>query len=352
VTVRSPGNGVELRWRSASSLAFRIVDAASGAPVTEFSASLAIPWPAPLVDERGKVQRTHVDGQARFVKLRPEDPAQPATLRVQSPGYRELVREGIRLAPGAELDLGTLALEAAPVVVVHVSDAATAAPIAGADVELARPWREGDDESQPVALGEGEDPQYVSPAVRRARTDEQGVARVSSFEGEACTLRVVHAGHAPWQSEPFTAPRAEKVEREVALSPGGAVAVHLIDVDGKPVPGGRVVRSPPEDATAHPTSMELGESQLVCDEAGRALFEHLAAGMHRFRGQAPGAGGGMFAAQGMFFFEGLDGEAQPEQWVEVLVSEGGRAEATVVMPATCTVTGRVLEQGVPLSARR
>jgi hypothetical protein len=107
-------SAVELVLAGESALLFRVVDAASGAPVTSFSCSAGALHPVALLDERGRPRREFADGRARF-PLALAAPGDPLRLLVEAPGFRPLELSGLVLpAAGAELDLGTLRLERAP----------------------------------------------------------------------------------------------------------------------------------------------------------------------------------------------------------------------------------------------
>ena len=148
--------------------------------------------------------REHAGGRARFGNLRPGSKDEKYKLKITAAGYRDELLEGLSVSIGQETDLGIIALDSVPLVRVTVLDDATGAPVQGARVVLSQRDESDamgggvmrrtfeidvdDDHGSSMQLGDGES--------RTAQTDEEGVALISSFQGESCQLQVTHRAHA------------------------------------------------------------------------------------------------------------------------------------------------------------
>jgi protocatechuate 3,4-dioxygenase beta subunit len=343
-------SGVVLVLSPEAALRFAVVDARSGAPLEEFRVEAGLDWPQPMLDEQGRVRRVHPGGLVRVGDLRPRSSGERASLRIEALGYRSYAAADLKLTAGLDTDLGTIALEPAPILTVRVLDAVTGAPIAGADALL------GEVVEPEVAAGSTLRRATVSihgggPAGRvrdgarsEAQTDEEGRARLNALTDSDVRLRVRASGYAPAIGAPFRC-SGEAEEREVRLTRGGAVVVHLFDAAGEPLAGGRVEHRAFHDDEGLPEF----RSPALSDEQGRARFEHLAPGRHRFR-RAGSESGGVFNSGGNTFavmIAGMDEEG--DDWVQVDVLEGGEHEVEIHLPLSLAVHGRVTEAGSALA---
>jgi len=343
-TARAGERGVELRYRPEGALVFQVIDARTRQPLSEFDVRAGAGWLQPQTDESGRRVREHAEGRVRFGGLRAEEDER-VRVEVRAPGYRDHAQEGIALASSGDTDLGVIALEPSPVLTVTVRGEGGRA-VAGARVTLvaASP---GGAVRRTIVFGDDEPEIYGRPS-RTARTDEDGVARLSVLENESCTLSVSHEDYAGWTSEPFACPRAGS-EREVQLTPGGSVRVRLVDAAGAPVPGGRVQHRADGDAESLPFGGGR-DGRDVTDEDGEVLFAHLTSGVHRFRALGAGEGPGAMAlpAGGVAFRANMD-TPREAGWSEVSVVEGEERELTLQAPASSRLHGRVREGGEPLA---
>ena len=173
------------------------------------------------------------DGAGRF-RLRSLSPSYPNLLAASADGFRpsesELLpqtdEEGTVISQRFVLRRGAGAVRGT------VRDSATGAPLAQAFVAVgARGCME--------SRGEG-DILVIGPWARLARTDEAGNFRVSGLAPGACALAVRAPGHALWRDElEVQEGRTEEVEASLLPEPG--LAGHVLDREGRPVPGLKIV---------------------------------------------------------------------------------------------------------------
>lgn len=351
VLVRSGERGVELELVAPSVLAFRVVDDATGAPLTSFEVEAGSPWREPLRDAEGRPLVQHEDGYVRFTDVPLRVGASTADLQVRAQGFQPWTREGIELVAGEETDLGLVRLVRAEQLRVRVLDRETGAPVRGARVTLraAREPLAGDEvsfsfteevdvdvdghEVELSGLGDGQ--------VSRGKTDKEGFVSLDALAAERVELHVRHRKFAEHLSEPFDMRGASAEEREVRLGVGGTVTVRVVDAHGEPRAGARVRHRGPAD---DPNALNLGGPLEKTGPDGTLVFEHLAPGTHGFeldrRGGAPG-----FAAR--IVVRGAEGEA-PSRGEEVLVTEGSVSEVVLRAAPQGTLVGQVTEGGEPL----
>lgn len=351
VEVEAGESGVVLVLSPESALRFNVVDARTGAALEEFQVEAGVDWPQPLLDEDGRMRRQHPGGLVRVGDLRPRSTGERATLRIEAVGYQPYEATGLKLSPGMDTELGAIALEPAPVLTVRVLDAQSGAPIAGADVRLGV-WVAPEVEpgvglrrtiTASSSFGGDLAPALSDGEERRARTEEDGRARLTTFADRDVRLSVRASGYAPSLGEVFRA-SAEAEELVVRLTRGGNVVVHLFDAAGEPVVGGRVEHRAFHDDEG----LREFRSPALSDEQGRARFEHLAPGRHRFR-RAGGESGGMFSSGGNTFAVMVAGDEQGgDDWVEADVVEGGEHDVEIHLPLSLALHGRLTEAGAPL----
>jgi hypothetical protein len=362
VQAEAGDRGVELPFQPEGALVFQVVDSKTRQPVTEFRATAGTAFLVPLRDEDGRAASEHPDGRARFGNLRPESSEQKFKLRVSATGYRDELLENLTVTMGEETDLGIIALDPVPIVRVTVLDAGTGAPIEGARVILTQL-----DESDPmeavmsrsfeidVDADDHGDVQINDGESRTGRTDAEGVALLTSFQGERCEVEVRSRGHAPYTSDSFVPVAGQQEDVVVHLLEGGSVTIVLQTPDGQPVPGGRVEhRAPGEDGSSWSFTNDGGDSSNVADSEGRVTFAHLASGTHRFRPSDGSSGGLNFSSDGGARVRmrgrttGFGAAPKDEGWTDALVSEGSEEEIVVLAPVRVALYGRVFEAGEPL----
>ncbi len=320
VIARAGESGVELVYRPGTALVFQAVDARTSEPVTELEVRLGHLFLTPLADEAGRIRRDFPSGRVRFEDLFERGRTEKTALVIVARGYRELRLDDLHPVDGQDLDLGILRLEPAPVLDVRVLDGETGAPVSGARVTATEP-------APPIELAGHEHPgaRARSPWLE-GLSDREGRVRLDRPPGEPAQVLVSHADFAPAlvEADPVSPGPAETTVR---LRRGGNVSVEVVGADGAPVRGVRVERR----AGGEGQAQGLPSQGLETDASGRLRFEHLAAGLHRFR-VAPVAAGTAEA-----------------EWSVVSVSDRGDELLRLVLPSSARIHGRVTEQGLPLA---
>jgi len=356
VRARSGDAGVVLAYQPEAALTFTVYDAATRAPLEEFSVESGIDWPAPLRDDDGRERKLFPGGAVRVGGLRPNSDQQRVQLVVKATGYSDYQRADIAVRAGQELDLGPIYLDPVPVVRVHVLDAKSGAPIADATVRLQK--QQPGDAMQfrrqiSISADEGVDSIEIGEG-RTAKTDDKGWAVLTSYEGERGELSARAKGYAPAKLSDLELPRGKTIEQELRLTQGGEVLVRVLDAQGAPLAGARVEHRAPGAGERGPGGMRiLGASPQgeVTDAAGEVVFENLAVGVHDFRlADASGGGGAVFGGAGAdtMVIAGMGGDAGDE-WSQAQVNEGERGELVLRAAPRATLSGRVREAGKVLA---
>lgn len=357
VTAEVGARGVELTLQLPASVTVRVVDDKTGQPVEEFLASAGMRWMQPVRDDEGKILRRHEGGLVTFDELRTRSSEDRLSFEITAVGYEEFRREGIEVPPGAQLDLGEIRLVSVPVLRVTVTDEVTGLPVEGAHVilEIDRPEQDfggapgerrisfdvrvEDDGSGPVVVsGSGEQ--------RRGRTDDTGVAAISSFEGELCTLRVESGGYAPFEVKGLSLPRGTLVDQSVELGRGASVIVTVHTPEGVPAPDLRIHhRAPGADPfTSH---FGGGHGEHRTDVDGRVRFDHLEPGVHSFQIDE-GEGGGAWLGDDRVVVA-AHGDSDSDDWSRIEVGERGEYQLAMTTAAVGSLAGKVTEAGKPLA---
>ena len=241
-------------------------------------------------------------------------------LTLFAPGHAAWGADLGSLAPGEERDLGSILLREVPAVEVRVVDAASGAPLQGARVELEL---ERGGSASGVWI-EDENGRRDATRTSRARTGEDGTARLGTPSDALVWVRAEHEGRAP--SLPIEVPPGEEGSRSltVALGLGGAVEVAVLDADGSVLPGVRVQARPVETQSGSGPRQRERRNELS-DAAGRARFAHLAPGLWSFA-----------------LDTGVRGGVRGDP---IEVSEGSRAEIVLSAAPLAKLEGRVRESG-------
>lgn len=359
VQARAGERGVEIAFRPESSLVFQVIDARTREPVERLEVLAGIGFPMPVAPQPGEQRGRYKDGRVVAGNLRPRQPDDRATLTIKAVGYRDWSREDIALVEGEAADLGVIELHPTPVVTVTVLDDASNAPVRDARVSLRKvretPRGGAFEMRRSIAVragGSGEDEpeediDFDGADARSGRTDEDGEARVSSFEGERCELVVTHPKFAPLTTAPFVCSASGDV-KTVHLRLGGSALVKLLDAAGQPLAGGRVERRSSAQAAAGEMVFGAGaNSSAVTDADGVARFDRLEAGVHEFRPAKKDSG--MIGGGGSFvMIAGMDNDEG--DWVSAEVREGETAQLTLQAPLELALSGVVTEGGQPLAA--
>ncbi len=355
VPVRSGERGVSIAYMPEAVVLMQVVDASTGAPVTEMEVSSGFRWKEPLMGADGKLLREHPEGRVRIGNLRPTSDDDMLELEIEAVGYRSYERDDIRVPFGGDVDLGVIRLEPIPVVRVTVLDDDTGEPVPGATITLNKERKRGgfgggrrvvveiSDDDEEVSFGGGG---------KSGKTDENGVGIVSSIEGETCYLVVHHSEYAPVTLTDLFLPEGQVVEKTVRLGRGGTVVVYVRDEAGQPVAGARVDhRAPDTDIRSRGFGFfgyGHGSRDNITDTEGKVTFGHLAEGVHGFKLESDAGHGAFYGGGAVFLAEGAEDEADPG-WEEVDVGDGTSATIQLVKATLATLAGRVTEAGVDLT---
>ena len=334
--------GVVLQYQPEAALLFSVVDGKTGQPLEKLEVESGSDWSQPLRDEDGNARTFFPGGAVRIGGLRPGRADERVRLSVRATGYGEFSREDIAVRAGQELDLGVVRLEPVPVVRVRVLDAADGKPVADALVRMEKD--QGDMRSMRRTLSfsdEGSDDHVEFGENRSARTDEEGWAELTSYEGEKVKLSARATGYAPVERGGLELPRGDSIEQELRLGLGGSVTVHVQDADGRPLAGAKVEHRAP--TAENIMILGGGGPGTMTDSEGLAVFENLEPGSHSFRLTDSASADGAFASVDTVIFAG--GSGDDEEWSPVQVLEGEQAELTLRARPSGALTGRVRESG-------
>jgi protocatechuate 3,4-dioxygenase beta subunit len=351
VRARAGESGVVLAYQPEAAILFTVFDAATRAPLERFQVESGIDWPAPLTDEQGRPRKLFPGGVARVGGLRPSSDQERVRLNVRATGYRDHERADIAVRAGQELDLGAIYLEPVPLVRVHVTDAKSGQPVAGASVRVQKQQGESFQLRREISISEEDGHETIDFGEGRSgKTDEHGWAEITSYEGETVEVSARAQGYAPGKLDWILLPRGESSAHELPLSRGGEVLVRALDAQGMPLAGARVEHRSETEA-AHGAVFVMGgppNPGEVTGSDGTVLFENLAPGLHSFRLGEREAGGAMFASMDTLVIAGL-GEDGGDDWSQIQVVESERGELVLRAAPRAELAGRVREAGKVLA---
>jgi len=308
---------VGLRYQAGTSLEFQAVARSSGEPIERLRLQMHGVFPPEPLDELGRVRTLFPQGRVLLHDLRADklsiDPEYDrnceTSLRIEAPGYDVVWLEPLRMSSGSLLQLGSVALNALPVLEVRVVEASTLNPIGGARVHL-------------HAVGM-QHPKGRTHSI--SITSSEGFARLTSLPPGAASLSVSCAG---WEPRELPLP-AEATPGApafvVELNRGARVQVSVRDPSDSIAPGS-VVRLSQESGPDSP-----GYSRtLLADSRGLVLFTEVPRGpcrltAHRVDGLANHASG-----------------AGDQGSVRQLLIEGGESlELTITVADLSRLTGEL-----------
>jgi len=312
------GSSVVLQYEPGASVTFTVVDDKTGKPVERMWVRQQLVGGGGLnvfLGMQARVAREahYPGGVVTLAHLRPKE-KQKLGLSINAHGYADFDHADVKLPKTGVVDLGTIRLEAAPVMHVTVLGS-DERPLAGALVSLSKSG--GRPGVFPIA-GTG-------PATGRSGRD--GRCTVNFIEGEDCTLSVTHKGFAPSTvAVPADGPGVR--EQRVQLLVGGSVLVTVRASDGTPA---KMV------TVAHRTSSGKTDRKTTDDE-GVAQFHHLAPGKHEFR----------LGKKGLLARMGRANRGSQEQWDAVEVQDEQEASLVIEKAPSAALTGIVRQNGVVL----
>ncbi len=348
VTAMSGATGVRIEWRASASLTFRAVDSSTAEAIERFEARFADGARMPFAMPVEAQARTHRPaGRATLTGLNAAQ-RRPGTLVVEADGYEPFEQTGVRLEPGADVNLGDILLVAAPSLEVTVLDRKSGAPVADATVTLTAAGVGAEPEAGRAGrrfgvrvTSRGGGVSVENGVSRTAVTNERGVAIVAAPPGERGELRVESDDHAPFALADVALPAEGRRPQEVRLGAGGLVVVTVVDSDGVPQPARTVGHRPPDESTD--ISAIFTRPPMTTDAEGVVRFERLAVGTHRFRPEkitTARAGGFVFNA---------DISSADDSWTDVEVAEGMTHEVRLLLTPQGLLEGRVREGGKALA---
>ncbi|MFT5284505.1 MAG: protocatechuate 3,4-dioxygenase beta subunit [Planctomycetota bacterium] len=354
---RAGDSGVELLYSRGGSISFKVIDEATGEPVTAMVVSSGVQFLMPVRGEDGRVKREFLEGIVEVPGIYPRRNKKTIDLEITATGYYSKTFEDIEFLAGEDLGLGEIRLGSAPVLVVNVSDAKSGVPVTGARVSL-RPAPRNVDQVEgrfemDISIGDdGPGGGALFGNRQTSETDEFGVATLNSIEGQDCVLRVESDGHAPYEFTPLFLPEGKRIERDVVLYQGGTVNVSVFDPNGSPMTDVKVEhRSPNSEGGVMRFGGGRGEKGRT-DSEGLVKFAHLEAGVHSFRIQdsnsGPGAGF-MAGGEAVIMMSGGGGGGNKEAWGDIKVSEGSAGALRLEASPSGLLEGKVLEGGLPLA---
>lgn len=343
---------VVLRYRLGSGLSFRAVDRDTAEPVESFIASIGRGSDVrSLSDEHGGPLRDHPGGWAFFDELGALGGNEALELTVVAEGYRRHLLRGLVLPEGGELFLGDIELERVPMIRVRVLDAVDRGPVAGASVSLTpddgRSTAAAERRLKHAVLARWPQMLDVPGATELVVTGPDGRAELPGSTDQAWVLRVESRDHAPGEfADVRFDPGIAQAEREVLISPGGAVAVQAFDATGAPRVDVRVENRSPHERGQDRLPLPAGVGpDWRTDAEGRVRIDRLEPGLHGFRIAPGGGGAGGVAPGAVGRIEGPD----EGDWTEILVVEGEVVDLELVESPKGTLRGIVLEGGAPLA---
>lgn len=339
-----PGNlSVVLPWSVGATIAFQLVDARTGAAVEHATVSAGLRFPRPVAPDG---ENRHPGGLVVIDDLRVEGDGATARVKIQAQGYADWERTDVRVLRDQRADLGTIALDPVPMTYVTVADE-SGAPVAGAQVRLMPAPEPGEDGSVgrtferrievDVDAASGHVASHTDfGALRRAVTDKDGVAALTSLPGERVQIEVAADRFADYRSGPVVLPEKTDLRHSARLAHGGTVALLVVDAAGEPVAGARVQHRGPADSEIE------AERSRSTDSEGRVWFRHLETGVHGFRlAEEPQT----MSADGAVFAFTMPGAGAP--WTETAVAD---AEVELVLSTAeqSLLYGEIRENGEPL----
>jgi len=270
--VALPGTrNVEIRVPPPTTYRLRVADSGTGAPIVD---ARIVPMPSwGTLESAPAVARLGDDGAYTVPLLLPYDENDYLALAITHAGHEGVIVGELPFTPGETTDLGVVLLDSLESTALRVVDS-DQNPVTGARVRVELAPLEGDDWNDlpkrwPVRSG--------LPATFEGTTGEDGTAIASLSNAQRYLIKVQHEGHAPQDARLDTGTHPPP-ELELRLLRGGTVSLLCLDdVTRMPLAESWIQHEPELGVSGS------GDSDgASTDSQGRARFEHLAPGLHRF----------------------------------------------------------------------
>ena len=319
--------------RAATSLVFKVVDDATGAPLEDLLVWGGQGRERMLRDDAGKPIAKFVGGVVEWPELRVQANGKPFQLRVAATGYKDHEARNLNVQSGRVNELGEVRLVPTTVVEALVYKEGTRELVPAARVILAD--RSEDDLREISERGFDQDLTW-DPLLKHAIADDQGVARLTAPAGKHTAVQASAKGCVPGPMVRVLVGDSGVTKVELFVRSGGVVEVVVDDGAGNPVPRQSIQHMlPPKPGD---DDEQWGES-LRTDDKGVARFEGLVEGLHKFRVEKE---------QGNVWTWG-EVEEQEEPWSEARVASGVVANLRLRAKPRGSLEGVVREDGRPLA---
>ncbi len=343
---------VNLNFDPGASLSFNVVDALTGDPITQLDvkhtwADGSDMFAAVAASFNGSEEEGYPGGRVVLTELRPKDDPGMLELRISSPGYLDFGRDDISISVDADVDIGTIRLQGAPRVRVHVVSAKTGKPVPRARVRLRNGSGGIFDAMQDasrgvevnVSVGSAADmSELFDSKTVSGKTDTSGWCEMPAFEMNEAVLSVRSPKYSDYEKEELRVKSIGTTTFEVSLVRGGEVEVQVLDGSNRPVPGAVVRHRGPDG--------EYVDSKTT-NKKGQARFRRVLPGPHSFMAKHDSNN-----IRGMFgnvnFGSSGDDDEEEEDWMTIGVVDGETSRLKLTAPGFCTLEGVVTSNGAPL----
>ncbi len=353
LSVPSDVGQVELLWSPKASLRMTVVDARTQEPITDYNVE-PNNWDL-LGFFANQLEGEKVGGVAEWEGI----PASQSgfELTITAPGYDAYVIPAVDLRKGQRTDLGVIGLTQAAMCQVKVVEASTGEPIPKAHLVVGKAGQAG---MVDFAFAVEGGP-LLGGRTFRARTDDQGMAKVQFHQGEACSLSVRRKGYAEQRLRNLQLDGYQDQPLVVKLSEGGTIVATVLDAAGKPVVGIPVECDPVRAPAPRGESTErrvMATAMIAGPETrgprtnaqGEITFSNLAPGDYECTVQVPGAE--ELEDVIVVMDSGAEVQEPSGEGVRVTVLEGETTQVELYAPTLATIEGYLREDGVPLVGAR
>ncbi|MEZ6017879.1 MAG: sigma-70 family RNA polymerase sigma factor [Planctomycetota bacterium] len=317
VTLEPGASTAEVTYRPRPGVTLRCRDRETGALVASFevrSSSDEPRWTLLTASSAGAIGGRASEAGALHFEVEPQADVH---LAVEAEGYAVARLGPFDWSGGGERELPVVELAPVGAWTLSVSDAATAAPLADARLRI---------------TGAG------SALPRISHSDGSGRARVTKCDPEGATLTVERTGYVPLEL-----PLASAIEQAALyLVPCATVMVEVRDGAGAAVAGVRVDHQGP-DHTERP------QPAVESDFEGRALFNDLPAGEHRFVAAEREVWAKRFMRGGAVAMVSMVEDTPPQHTVGATLAPGETRVLELIVPTRRVLAGRVEELGTAVA---